>query len=117
MLHNVYMHRAEPSCSPNVSALHHPCLCADQLLSPSLQLAHHCMLHGPCRFLGYNALKDFFPTMDIKPNVACVNPRCVALQAEVCSCARCHTIPFHLQLHVMPAVCWHLRSLHKHVRH
>ncbi len=35
------------------------------------------------RYLGYNALKDFFPTMEIRPNVACVNPACVKLQAQV----------------------------------
>lgn len=28
------------------------------------------------RYLGYNSLKDFFPTMDIKPNPACINPLC-----------------------------------------
>lgn len=36
-----------------------------------------------CSYLGYNALKDFFPTMELKPNVACVNPRCIALQVGV----------------------------------
>ncbi|MEW5304536.1 MAG: hypothetical protein WDW38_009264 [Sanguina aurantia] len=32
------------------------------------------------RYLGYNSLSDFFPTMDIKPSTACVNPACVQLQ-------------------------------------
>jgi hypothetical protein len=31
-------------------------------------------------YLGYNSLKDFFPTMDIKPNTACCNSRCVKAQ-------------------------------------
>jgi len=35
------------------------------------------------RYLGYNALKDFFPTMEIKPNVTCSNSHCVALQGVV----------------------------------
>ncbi|GAX75259.1 hypothetical protein CEUSTIGMA_g2704.t1 [Chlamydomonas eustigma] len=33
------------------------------------------------RYLGYNSLKDFFPTMDIKPNPGCVNSLCVKRQA------------------------------------
>ncbi|WIA15576.1 hypothetical protein OEZ85_002203 [Tetradesmus obliquus] len=28
------------------------------------------------RYLGYNSLKDFFPTMEIKPNTACSNGHC-----------------------------------------
>eukprot|EP00798_Chlamydomonas_sp_ICE-L_P018938 gene18938-25505_t len=32
------------------------------------------------RYLGYNSLKDFFPTMDIKPNATCVNPKCMEAQ-------------------------------------
>jgi ubiquitin-like modifier-activating enzyme 5 len=36
-----------------------------------------------CSYLGYNAMKDFFPTMEIKPNVSCSNPKCVALQKQV----------------------------------
>jgi ubiquitin-like modifier-activating enzyme 5 len=32
------------------------------------------------RYLGYNSLKDFFPTMDIKPNTACCNSRCLDAQ-------------------------------------
>ncbi|KAF6257997.1 hypothetical protein COO60DRAFT_1270985 [Scenedesmus sp. NREL 46B-D3] len=32
------------------------------------------------RYLGYNSLKDFFPTMDIKPNTACGNSRCLDAQ-------------------------------------
>lgn len=32
------------------------------------------------KYLGYNSLKDFFPTMDIKPNTACCNSRCVKAQ-------------------------------------
>lgn len=31
-------------------------------------------------YLGYNSLKDFFPTMDIKPNTACSNSRCLEAQ-------------------------------------
>ncbi len=38
-----------------------------------------CVSH---RYLGYNALKDFFPTMEIKPNVSCVNKHCIELQKE-----------------------------------
>lgn len=33
------------------------------------------------RYLGYSSLKDFFPTMDIKPNPGCPNPLCRQLQA------------------------------------
>ena len=33
------------------------------------------------QYLGYSSLKDFFPTMDIKPNPGCANPACVQLQA------------------------------------
>lgn len=32
------------------------------------------------RYLGYASLKDFFPTMDIKPSASCVNPRCLEAQ-------------------------------------
>lgn len=32
------------------------------------------------RYLGYNSLKDFFPSMDIKPNTACCNNRCLDAQ-------------------------------------
>jgi hypothetical protein len=32
------------------------------------------------RYLGYNSLKDFFPTMDIKPNTACCNGLCLDAQ-------------------------------------
>ena len=34
------------------------------------------------RYLGYSSLKDFFPTMDIKPNPGCANPLCGQRQAE-----------------------------------
>eukprot|EP00879_Flechtneria_rotunda_P032009 GHRR01035153.1.p1 GENE.GHRR01035153.1~~GHRR01035153.1.p1 ORF type:complete len:324 (+),score=130.99 GHRR01035153.1:604-1575(+) len=33
-------------------------------------------------YLGYNSLKDFFPTMDIKPNTTCSNSLCVQAQQE-----------------------------------
>ena len=33
------------------------------------------------RYLGYSSLKDFFPTMDIKPNPGCSNPQCREQQA------------------------------------
>ena len=36
--------------------------------------------NAPCRYLGYNSLKDFFPTMEIKPNVSCCNPLCISAQ-------------------------------------
>ncbi len=36
----------------------------------------------PGRYLGYNSLKDFFPTMEIKPSAACVNPLCRQRQQE-----------------------------------
>jgi ubiquitin-like modifier-activating enzyme 5 len=48
------------------------------------------------RYLGYNSLKDFFPTMDIKPNTGCCNNRCLeaqqahqvsGLQVGSCACA------------------------------
>ncbi|KAL3154136.1 hypothetical protein ABBQ32_013665 [Trebouxia sp. C0010 RCD-2024] len=32
------------------------------------------------RYLGYSSLKDFFPTMDIKPNPGCANSLCCKLQ-------------------------------------
>ena len=32
------------------------------------------------RYLGYSSLKDFFPTMDIKPNPGCVNSACRKMQ-------------------------------------
>jgi hypothetical protein len=47
-------------------------------------------------YLGYNILKDFFPTIDIKPNTGCCNNRCLeaqhlhqvgALQVGLCACA------------------------------
>lgn len=60
-----------PLSSPH-SFLHPP--------SSSCTNPHTC---ASCSFLGYNALKDYFPTMDIKPNTACVNSRCLALQKEV----------------------------------
>lgn len=37
---------------------------------------------APCSYLGYNSLKDFFPTMDIKPNTGCINPLCCQRQQE-----------------------------------
>ncbi len=33
-------------------------------------------------YLGYSSLKDFFPSMEIKPNPSCSNSECVARQAE-----------------------------------
>ena len=33
------------------------------------------------RYLGYNALKDFFPTMEMKPNTECTNAVCRRQQA------------------------------------
>ncbi|KAK9810358.1 hypothetical protein WJX72_009372 [[Myrmecia] bisecta] len=33
------------------------------------------------QYLGYSSLKDFFPSMQIKPNPGCVNPLCGKLQA------------------------------------
>ena len=38
------------------------------------------LTNAPCRYLGYNSLKDFFPTMEIKPNVSCCNPLCISAQ-------------------------------------
>ena len=32
------------------------------------------------RYLGYSSLKDFFPTMDIKPNPGCANSACRKMQ-------------------------------------
>ena len=34
------------------------------------------------QYLGYSSLKDFFPTMDIKPNTHCDNALCRQRQAE-----------------------------------
>jgi ubiquitin-like modifier-activating enzyme 5 len=34
------------------------------------------------QYLGYSSLKDFFPTMDIKPNPGCINLLCGQRQAE-----------------------------------
>ncbi|CAK0755189.1 hypothetical protein CVIRNUC_002355 [Coccomyxa viridis] len=34
------------------------------------------------RYLGYSSLKDFFPSMDIKPNPGCQNQLCGKLQGE-----------------------------------
>lgn len=54
------------------------------------------------KYLGYNSLKDFFPTMDIKPNTACCNSRCVKAQEvyqvslrHAWLCARLHCSAFH----------------------
>jgi len=33
-------------------------------------------------YLGYNAMKDYFPTMDIQPNPGCSNARCCKLQVK-----------------------------------
>jgi hypothetical protein len=33
-------------------------------------------------YLGYNALKDFFPTMTMKPNPVCEDTNCVLRQKE-----------------------------------
>uniref|UniRef100_A0A0E0K056 Ubiquitin-like modifier-activating enzyme 5 n=1 Tax=Oryza punctata TaxID=4537 RepID=A0A0E0K056_ORYPU len=33
-------------------------------------------------YLGYNSLKDYFPTMEMKPNPQCSNPACVQRQKE-----------------------------------
>ena len=33
------------------------------------------------QYLGYSSLKDFFPTMDIKPNPGCANQLCREQQA------------------------------------
>lgn len=33
------------------------------------------------RYLGYSALKDFFPTMEMKPNTECTNAVCRGQQA------------------------------------
>ncbi|XP_074317199.1 ubiquitin-like modifier-activating enzyme 5 [Silene latifolia] len=34
------------------------------------------------RYLGYNALKDYFPTMEMKPNLQCQNSACLERQKE-----------------------------------
>ncbi|KAK9668909.1 hypothetical protein RND81_13G095300 [Saponaria officinalis] len=34
------------------------------------------------RYLGYNALKDYFPTMEMKPNLQCPNSACLERQRE-----------------------------------
>lgn len=39
------------------------------------------------QYLGYSSLKDFFPTMDIKPNTSCDNKLCRQRQAEWAACA------------------------------
>ncbi|GAQ91248.1 ubiquitin-like modifier activating enzyme [Klebsormidium nitens] len=39
------------------------------------------------RYLGYNALADFFPTMEMRPNVQCDNAACRARQAEYAALA------------------------------
>jgi len=33
-------------------------------------------------YLGYNAMKDYFPTMEIQPNPGCTNPACCKLQVK-----------------------------------
>ena len=33
-------------------------------------------------YLGYNAMKDYFPTMDIQPNPGCTNSTCCRLQGR-----------------------------------
>uniref|UniRef100_A0A0E0G711 Ubiquitin-like modifier-activating enzyme 5 n=1 Tax=Oryza nivara TaxID=4536 RepID=A0A0E0G711_ORYNI len=33
-------------------------------------------------YLGYNSLKDYFPTMEMKPNPQCSNPACVQRQSK-----------------------------------
>lgn len=37
------------------------------------------------RYLGYNALKDYFPTMEMKPNPQCPNAACLERQKEYIS--------------------------------
>ena len=34
------------------------------------------------RYLGYNSLKDFFPSMDLRPNPGCTNSLCCRRQKE-----------------------------------
>ncbi|GBF87302.1 ubiquitin-like modifier-activating enzyme 5 [Raphidocelis subcapitata] len=34
------------------------------------------------RYLGYSSLKDYFPSMEIKPSAGCVNGRCIAAQRD-----------------------------------
>ena len=34
------------------------------------------------QYLGYSSLKDFFPSMEIKPNPGCSNPLCTQRQAS-----------------------------------
>lgn len=46
------------------------------------------------RYLGYNAMKDFFPTMEMKPNVECTNRMCCKQQVPMWN----------------NAVCWHTFS-------
>lgn len=64
--------------------------------SPSWLLTLDCRRPCPCptmpshppssaqvtQYLGYNSLKDFFPTMNIKPNPGCTNAMCRQRQAE-----------------------------------
>ena len=52
----------------------HPCF----IPPPIPPQSHHppSTPHPSIRYLGYNSLKDFFPTMDIKPNPGCTNPLC-----------------------------------------
>ena len=39
------------------------------------------------RYLGYSSLKDFFPTMEIRPNPGCANALCARRQAEAAAAA------------------------------
>ncbi len=39
-------------------------------------------------YVGYSSLKDFFPTMKLKPNESCDNALCLKLQAE-----HLHSVP------------------------
>ena len=70
-----YAWRAPPS----------PALPTHPPLPPQVQAAlKHMLAFGAVSgYLGYSALTDFFPTMDIKPNPGCANGACVAAQARV----------------------------------
>jgi hypothetical protein len=50
-------------------------------LTHAAQPAAHAPRRRVSRYLGYSALKDFFPTMEMKPNTECTNAICRRQQA------------------------------------
>ncbi len=56
--------------------------CLDARVTPA-----HVHVAQVTRYLGYSSLKDFFPTMEIRPNPGCANALCAQRQAEAAAAA------------------------------